>query len=178
MRDLDTLKLIFKSSNVKRYHIHPVVGEQNIAHHSWRLVMLIYFTVKNPSPNLIKAALLHDAAEVITGDTPYTAKKLSLDLKRALDAMEKRFYEDNELNINLFENEQLYLKACDMLELLWFCKEQLDLGNANFTTMFDRAMEILQRTCDTDQSGDFQFWEKVLKITEQLAIPGRTIYEY
>lgn len=173
----ETLKLIFKSSNVKRYHIHPVIGEQNIAHHSWRLVMLLYYIVGNPSGNLIKAALLHDVPEVVTGDTPYTAKKLSIDLKRALDQMEQAFLSNNDLEIILFDNEKSILKMCDMLELIWFCREQIDLGNANFTSMFDRGMNIAKKLIREDE-GLASYNSKILSILEQISIPGGTLYEY
>lgn len=173
---LDSLKMIMQSSNVKRYHIQPIIGEQNIAHHSWRLVMLLYYTVVNPSPALIKAALLHDVAEIITGDTPYTAKKLSLDLKRALDAMEQKFYKDFELEVDLHEPEKMSLKICDMLELIWFCREQIDFGNAFMANMFDRAKAALDKPL---QDPDLcpVFVKNVKHIIEILSIPGGTIYE-
>lgn len=139
--------------------------------------MLLYYTLDNPSPNLIKTALMHDCAEVVTGDTPYTAKRASLDLKRALDAMELRFTQDNQLEVILFEPEKLYLKTCDMLELVWFCREQIDMGNANFVKMFDRGTAVVTSLIG-DKELPITFRERVKKVLEQLSIPGGTIYEY
>lgn len=177
MRDLDTLTLVFKSGNIKRYHIHSVIGEQNVAHHCWRVVMLLYYTVPNPSPNLIKAAMFHDCGEIITGDVPYTAKRDYVELKRMLDGIEKKFEEDNQLKFNIDTTEEVYLKVCDMLELAWFSKEQIDLGNKNFVAMFNKASLIVERLIkDYDISETFK--SKVLDILQTLAIPGGTIYEY
>lgn len=123
--------LIRKGGNVKRYHARLTIRENSVAAHSWGVATLILHCCDNPSLNLIKASLYHDVFEYITGDVPYTAKRMSPALDDALTELEKRAGEIMEMDMvwNLSPEEEGLLKTCDMLDLCLFANEEITMGN-------------------------------------------------
>ena len=69
-------------------------------------------------------ALLHDAAEIVTGDIPFTVKLANPGIKAALADMETTAHMGLLLPIpSVRESAEYAVKMADMLEGLWYCSE-------------------------------------------------------
>jgi len=82
------LRRIFRAGFVRRWHTNPDLAHtcDRIDGHSARVARIIIALHPDPSLALVKAALIHDDGESVTGDVPMTAKRGRL--KTELDATE------------------------------------------------------------------------------------------
>lgn len=62
------------SMDVERWHTMPTMGRQTVGHHTARMMMLCWQVVPIPREELLFRILIHDAAEVHTGDIPAPVK--------------------------------------------------------------------------------------------------------
>lgn len=115
-----------EAGRVLRYHAVPSVGSQNIAHHSWGVaVICLYLTGGKASSELLVEALMHDTAELFTGDIPFTVKRDRPDIKDTFDLMEDDAREA-ELLIppqHLNDRDRALLKLADTLEGFIWCRK-------------------------------------------------------
>lgn len=128
--------------SVKRYHTRFTIGEQTVAAHSWG-VAAILLDICEPSVDLLRAALLHDVAEHVIGDTPANAKWASPDLKDALKDAEHAVEQEYKLAVPLNEEDALMLSIADMLELMWYCLEQRRIGNTTLDDVWSNGLMAL-----------------------------------
>ncbi len=135
-----------KAGGVKRFHARPIIGENTVAHHSWGVAVLLFELMDKPSANLVKACLYHDIFEYVTGDIPYTAKVLNPEIKRISEEMEAKVAKDLEIDtmFNLTPEEEMCLKFCDMLDLMWFAVSQRQLGNMPICESFVNGARFLR----------------------------------
>jgi len=115
---------IWASGFVNRWHTHPDPRLRNsgdtTAAHQWRVAVLVDMLTEGFSIDTymdLNAALYHDAAEVATGDAPYSAKKDST-LKTALDMAESAFWRRAEVDA---PRRSALVHLCDNLDHLLFC---------------------------------------------------------
>jgi len=92
---------IRRMTSVKRYNTTAFIREQNIAEHHGNvtfMAMIIsdYFNqigIKNDTEKVMRLAIMHDLAEVVSSDLPHHAKydygKISEELRKALTELEK-----------------------------------------------------------------------------------------
>ena len=123
--DLNRFLLTLESGRVTRYHACPTVAPQTDAAHAWGVALLcIYLTGGNASAELVADALLHDSAEIVTGDIPYTTKRDSPELKALLAIVEDRAQRDRLMpRYQLTEEERGILKIADTLEGWLWCRK-------------------------------------------------------
>ena len=133
-----------QGGNVKRYHTIQINGEQTVASHSWGVAMLIRELWPNCSKELLCAALDHDIPEGITGDTPFTAKSRFPGIRSALTCAEEELNSELGLQVLLSDKYRARLKVADMLELLWFCLDQHQLGNKGIDECFWTGVDHLR----------------------------------
>ena len=135
---------LWAAGRVKRWHAFPIIGEQTVADHSWGVALIVAEIAEGHlNMNLMKAALLHDAAELYTGDTPYGAKKRWPQLGEML--RECKYEMERKLGIDFFltgEQSEI-LKWADMFELLMFADAQRNLGNRNVVGMQRLAYNLV-----------------------------------
>jgi len=133
-----------KAGRVKRYHTVDTIGHQTVAEHSFNvcLILLALFQGK-VSSELLKAALYHDLPEIVTGDVPATAKWGNPELRDALRKVEDRFEATHSLTVDLSEEELTALKWADMMELVQYCVDQLEMGNRNMLVVATRGVDYL-----------------------------------
>jgi hypothetical protein len=144
---------------VKRFHTVPTIGEETVGTHSFGVAMMVLaITDQKASANLIRAALFHDMAEQVTGDTPFTSKKAFPMVQCALAVVEEAWEEENGFKVELNKRDKAVLKWADMLQLLWFCKTQRDLGNTNMDPVFTRGVEYLKGMEPEGKSGEILGW--------------------
>jgi 5'-deoxynucleotidase YfbR-like HD superfamily hydrolase len=79
-----------------------------------------------PRAELIVAAHVHDAGEIVTGDVPSPIKDLLGAALHAVDANVERWLG---CHPELTDEERLYLEAADRFELWLWCHEELSRGN-------------------------------------------------
>lgn len=110
----------YMCGKIKRWHTHFGL-KQTVADHSWGVATIISLMHPNPSANLLKAALLHDAGEFFTGDVPSPAKQANPELKILLDKIERDAMTKMQIPVfSLTEEEQLWLKFADIYEAYCF----------------------------------------------------------
>ncbi len=114
-----------ESGRVRRYHAVPTVEVQTVGLHSWGVAVLcLYITGGNASRELLMQALLHDAAELYTGDVPFTIKRDVPSLKTALSLLEDVAHASIVMDsVTLTPHDQAVLKLCDTVEGLVWCRK-------------------------------------------------------
>jgi 5'-deoxynucleotidase YfbR-like HD superfamily hydrolase len=70
-------------------------------------------------------------AELDTGDIPAPVKIHNDDMLAAVRRIEQRFNEIHGFDIWLTKEEEILVKWADMMELILWCLEEIDLGNRN-----------------------------------------------
>ena len=166
MSDLvDRALLTLEAGRVARYHAVPTVAPQSVGLHSYGVAVLcIYLCDGHPSAELLQAALLHDAPEIITGDVPYTTKRSSPTIKHELEQLEEWVYNHDVLPFPVLSPAEVAtLKLADTLDgLIWCHKtetrgpvlgrwtEALDVALRKFAGVVEpdvlmRAQELAER---------------------------------
>jgi len=125
-------KMLREGGAVKRWHTVTNVKEQTVAAHSWGVASIVLDLWPNCSNNLIRAALWHDIAELRTGDIPAPIKWEDKEFALACHNIEQRVQEQFDLFEELTKEEQTHLKMADILELMWYCVDEIKLGNERF----------------------------------------------
>lgn len=145
-KSVSKLLLIRKGHSVKRCHTEPIIGSYCVGQHSAGVAaLLLAFTDGEASVHLLKAALYHDIPECVLGDIPAPAKWYNTEeTQKALDLTEKHFVHDQELFVPLRERELELLYIADKMELMFFCKEQRDMGNTHVDHMFNKLVGRLE----------------------------------
>lgn len=142
------VKTIRHGNTVKRWHTRRMHHYETVGEHTANVLTIIFALCqdRNPSTNLIGAALMHDTAEQWVGDVPATAKWESPALKEALDALEEKKLSDNWIHIpEITDDEYLVLKWADMLDLCYTCLIELDMGNRDMSDVFNLGVEYLKK---------------------------------
>lgn len=118
----DPLDVILAGGHVARFHTAPGLRKQSVAEHSWRVAAIAHYLWPN-HPQIIIAAIFHDAAEVVTGDFAAPIKRLP-GMKETLAPLETAV--EKHLNIPTLHNEYDYIrmKCADYLELVLTAAEQ------------------------------------------------------
>lgn len=114
---LETLR----SGRVTRFHGCPEVPAQNVDSHSWQVAVICVHLAEKClialRSELLMAALLHDCAELITGDIPFPVKQRK-EVKDAIDKLEEAVEGKLVMNPNikfLTPLEKDILKCADYL---------------------------------------------------------------
>jgi 5'-deoxynucleotidase len=143
--DLDT---VLKSGDVRRYHTYRLIHPQTLAEHQWRAaVILMWMFSGAPSVGVLEAVLLHDTAEIITGDMPAPVKWENEELGAQMDLLEAEVEEHLGLSYflhNLSPSDKLLVQFCDRAELVLFCLQEYDLGNKAMLVVAQRGIDKLR----------------------------------
>jgi len=145
------LRPIYDSGAVTRFHTMRVLHSQTVAEHAWGVatILLWLHAPGVPSATLLRAALLHDMAEVQTGDVPATAKWDSSKLVAALDEAERAFHLEHgtaHIDGELTVDEIRLLKFADTAELITYTLAEAHLGNRKMIEVARRGLMHLGRS--------------------------------
>jgi len=136
------LKNLMQGANVVRYHTVPTVGTQNNGHHSMRVCLILRHLLDGEvSAKLYEAALFHDLSETYTGDLPATTKWANRALTDLVEDLEVQWAVNNDCYVTLCEEEEKLLTIADKLELVWFCTEQMKMGNEHLRTVRQKGID-------------------------------------
>ena len=163
---------------VLRWHTERTIQHQNLADHQWGVAMLVDY-MGGPS-QAVKAALVHDCAEVELGDIPAPVKWQFGNLY----AEKERTVEDN-MGVHggwakhITVAEKVLVETADRMEALLFSFEEIQLGNQNMRAPFDKLVRKLApnwRGIPTsgqvliwylmEETGYLEFNQDVVKIME------------
>lgn len=133
------------AGRIRRLHIKPMNGdEQNIAAHSWGVAMILLDLFPAVSRNCLVFALRHDVPEIVTGDIPANVKWEHPPLQNTLEWIEKGFLEkmgwptEHEGTVH-WDKEKTYIRIADRVELLFYCLEQIYMGNLLLMDVFENV---------------------------------------
>jgi 5'-deoxynucleotidase YfbR-like HD superfamily hydrolase len=128
--------------NVNRLGTESKLRNYNLLEHSYMVVALFrHFASKEDVAydlTTIDYIMHHDILEVISSDLPYTVKNLNEATIAAWEVIEKEVmkqhpqlqrYSDDNILRNMTAGQHLLFKACDLLDLWIFLKEEEALGN-------------------------------------------------
>lgn len=142
------------AGRIRRLHIRPMNGEeQNVAAHTWGLTMILLDLFPDISRDGLIFAIRHDVPEVVTGDIPANVKWAHPALEEALEQREKEFlqkmgWKSEHTGVPSWEYENRYIKIADRIELLFYCMEQMYLGNWLLADVYvnvrDKLMEDIE----------------------------------
>jgi 5'-deoxynucleotidase YfbR-like HD superfamily hydrolase len=139
----DWVGMVRSGGKVLRCHTVPVHKNETVAHHSWGVAMLLMKFNPKTTKTLLCAALTHDVTEVFTGDVPAQAKWQFPELREALDNAETQYSRILDLDFQLTEEEQHWLKVCDHIDLILYSLEEIYMGNHNVREIVERLIDRL-----------------------------------
>lgn len=132
-----------EAGHVQRCHTVPHHGSYSVAEHSWQAATLLIALHPDPSPDLLKAVLLHDVAERWTGDVPNYAKVADRHLATALGNREQEIQRVLGVDLYLTTEDEWWLKAVDVLELWLWTEDQDALGNQHVSRVRENIVEFM-----------------------------------
>lgn len=133
------MQKIYDAGSVLRYHTTRTIQQQTVADHSGRVAKLLAVNF-NVSCELLRAALVHDVAEVYTGDIPATFKWAAEDVAKQIAEWEHKIDETLGIAVSLTETERRVLKLCDLGELCLFAMSEVKLGNTYMRPVAQRGL--------------------------------------
>lgn len=125
------LSNVLLSGLVTRYHAVPSVRPQTTGQHQWGVaILMIYLTEQAVDNVTLIEGLIHDSAELYTGDVPFTVKRDHLAVKTAFDQLENQYRETDLFPpVELLTFQTALLKLCDTLEgLIWCAQYEQRMG--------------------------------------------------
>jgi len=122
------IQKILPSGDVERYSNVPNVPTQPVSSHSWRLALTAEY-IKPGDFELVYLCLIHDCAEISTGDIPFPVKQKSDALKSIVGRLEREWYQEVGLAYNPSPEQKKLIKLCDQLEALDYLCAQICQGN-------------------------------------------------
>lgn len=138
----------YLAGKVRRWHTHHSLT-QTVADHSHGVALFLLMHHPAPTLNLIKAALMHDLGEFITGDIPSPAKREFKKLGDAADEAEEIAMQKLGLKMpRLTAIEKVWLKWADYCEALQFLKHCSTLESTDYDRLqglADRYEEALRK---------------------------------
>jgi 5'-deoxynucleotidase YfbR-like HD superfamily hydrolase len=118
------------AGRVRRYHTWPVIHQQSVAEHSWRVATIHGEVFGPPLSATLLYMLLHDVGELSSGDVPFLAKDAVPGYREAARAAEAMGRCTLGVRLEeLSEGEQVRVKACDLLEMWEFGLIERRMGN-------------------------------------------------
>ncbi len=159
--------MLFRMKYIRRWALMQNLREETVSEHSLETAFIAHalavianrrFDANLNADSIAVAALFHDTAEVITGDLPTPVKYYNEEIKSAYKSIEAAANEKllglipDDLREDFLpyyspdaETEQ-YVKAADKLSALIKCREELALGNQEFSAAAKSAEQAILKT--------------------------------
>lgn len=139
------IEYIRRGYNVRRYHQYSLIQEDTVGKHSAGVGVFIIMVDPECDKRMLEYALLHDVAEVSTGDIPADAKRaLSKEARRELADFEASALDAAGVVLpDLSPEEHLLFKLCDYFDGLTFCIEEATRGNRTLRKVGDTYLKYL-----------------------------------
>lgn len=135
------MRSLYDCLKTKRYHTRNV-KPQTTGDHSAGMMLLLEMFHPSPTLNLYRAILFHDAHEKEFGDNPSNAK--SKKFSKVEDKFAKQFAEKWQTpEINLTQEEELWLKLLDKMEVLYYIGQSAPALNQDEIEIFQHSSAIV-----------------------------------
>lgn len=159
--------MLFRMKYIRRWALMRNLREETVSEHSLETAFIAHCLAiianrrfnENLDVNAVAvAALFHDTTEVITGDLPTPVKYYNDDIKLAYKSIESAA---NEKLLGLIPEDlredfspcfapdeitEKYVKAADKLSALIKCREELSLGNKEFSAAAKASEQAILKT--------------------------------
>jgi 5'-deoxynucleotidase YfbR-like HD superfamily hydrolase len=137
----EQIKILRNGSGVLRLH---TVGTkmnrtQTNADHACNVALICYMIDRDCSKNVLLECLIHDHHEYDFGDMAAQGKWRFPELSEIEKKIRSIWAEQFDFDIALTEEERRLVQICDFLELMFFCDEEMRMGNSYAYTVFDRV---------------------------------------
>jgi 5'-deoxynucleotidase YfbR-like HD superfamily hydrolase len=130
----------WRSGKVIRMHTMPQLDQENVAAHTWGMLLAIVRFYPQASANFLKAVILHDAGEIATGDIPAHIKWSSPELEAICHQKEHVWIAQAGLYYpDLSEAERLLMLVFDKFDFCMSCIHEMRLGNLNAARYYKRS---------------------------------------
>lgn len=139
------IRALRESGQVQRFHTCPHIGDASVAAHCFNAVSMLYVLNPSPSHDLVRALLWHDSAERWVGDIPGSIKWRCPEVKRALDKCEEDYKQRVGISFGLTEDERLWLKEMDVLDLFLYALDQLNMGNRAIEPSLEECIDWFEK---------------------------------
>lgn len=167
--DLDPRKLIETSvkfltlsrqtSSTYRYNTRTILHRQSVAEHSYHVAVMAavigsYCDESIDLAALLQIALLHDVPEILTGDILYPVKNHSPEIKKFFASIEAQLVDDHlsvpDRLVRYVKQDSLSLEiflldCCDLLDLTWYCAEEVRCGNRTLCSILQNGLVITRQ---------------------------------
>jgi len=144
--NLTRLKLMRAAARVGRMHTVPTLRPQSTGEHTFGVIAILFEVGGDlVTPSVVQAALVHDAPEAITGDVPAPAKWMYKEVENALRGAETDIDNRYQLAVTLTPKEIELIKFADLLELVIYSLEELDMGNKQMAVMAWNALQAINK---------------------------------
>lgn len=177
------MRALYEAGHTQRWHTMPHHGQALVNSHSWGVaVFILCFHDGNPStdeldaqpgpsPELIRAALLHDVHERWSGDGPSPARRDVPALQKGEDEVQHRFWswaeplwaDEPHPELSLSARDRVWLKLADAAEAWMWTQHQLALGNVHVMAASRGCWEAVERIITTHSSTTFVDAEGLLQ---------------
>ena len=129
-----------RGAEVTRYHTLSTLQRETVGHHSHGVALLVTLLQPEARAEVLRAALLHDLAEHLTGDIPSPAKRL-YGIGEQVSTVEHSLLEAAGFKLPpLTPDEHRLLKLADLAHGALFCVREIGLGNRRMLEVFRRYM--------------------------------------
>lgn len=141
---VEKLMFVYGAGQTRRWHaMQHVIRTETVAAHTWNVVMWIIILHPNPSMGLLRAALVHDIAEFVTGDMPRWIKEKA-GVREMMHTLEDEVLAGQGLAVDITVEDQQWLDAVDLFDAWLFLRQNLLAGNRLVTDSYQRATNRLK----------------------------------
>lgn len=146
MIDTNTkIAILRECSKVERCHTNPHHGSYTNGQHSFDMLTLAAELMPAVTRNVLLAIMYHDFPERWTGDMPSLAKSGDRAFAKGMAEREAHIEWLMGWEIELTDDERLWVNALDKLELFLWTKDQLAMGNLGVQGISDSLAEWFEK---------------------------------
>jgi 5'-deoxynucleotidase YfbR-like HD superfamily hydrolase len=150
----------WRNGQTVRKHTMENIRAENVAEHTWGLIMLLMVAWPNAPSRFLFAAQIHDSGERATGDMPGPTKWANPELGALMDEAERRHMDDTlpkhlcRWLDSMTETDWAVVEFFDRAEFCVSMSRERRLGNTYAMLYFDRSFAKMEATF-LDHEDDF-----------------------
>ena len=134
---------------VKRYSTWPMIREQTVGQHCWRVASIYVEIFGLPRAEVLYYCLHHDSGELWAGDIPFGVKLQVTGLKESMDNAEAIGLRMLGIKLpELTQEESIMVKISDLLEMHETGEHEMNLGNKYAEAVVLDTMRAAQKLAD------------------------------
>ena len=145
---------------VKRYSTWPMIREQTVGHHCWRVACIFVEVFGLPRADVLYYCLHHDSGELWAGDLPFGVKIQVPGLKESIVRAEEMGLAQLGIHLpELTKKELSQVKICDLLEMHETGEHELNLGNRYAEAVMRDTLHLAQQLAkESSMSQQVEDW--------------------